>query len=100
MSTDSRARVAVRYALLRTGLVALGSGGLAALTDTGWLGVEYALFVVGVLGVGYGAFTARPAPPWARDGTDPRGRNHGFDALLASGCVLALSLGVERLLVL
>jgi hypothetical protein len=91
--------VACRYALLRTGLVALGSAGLAALTETGWLGVEYALFIVGVLGVGYGAFTARPAPPWARERADPGGRNRGFDALLASGCMLALSFGIERLFV-
>jgi hypothetical protein len=35
-------------------LATLLSFAIAALTGTGWVGVEYVLFVVGILGFGYG----------------------------------------------
>lgn len=100
MSFASRQRVrsTTRYALSRTALATLLSLALATLTGTGWVGVEYVLFTVGILVSGYGSLQARPAPAW-RDQSETSKRRSGFQILLTGICILGLSLGIERLLV-
>lgn len=55
------------YAAATTAVVAVAAAVPSFALGFGWVGVKWALFLVGWLAFGYGTLALRPSPPWKGD---------------------------------